>query len=110
MSDLHDQQGPPTDDFEDGYSKGWDEALTKPHLVPEYEALSDGERDCAVVLKWWQDLAISQGARAERAEDQTARLKEALEECNDLFHNENIRPNIYLFRVAAIISEALKDG
>jgi hypothetical protein len=31
-----------------------------------------GERDCAVVLKWWQDFAIAQGKRAETAEARAA--------------------------------------
>jgi hypothetical protein len=51
-----------------GTVEGWADYTNAPHLVPDREALSDGERDCAIVLKWWQDQFIAVGRRAERAE------------------------------------------
>ena len=46
-------------------------------LAPESEALPHGEREWPVVLDWWQRKTIEQGARAERAEDDTERLRAA---------------------------------
>jgi hypothetical protein len=67
-----------------GTVEGWADHTNAPHLVPEHEALSDGERDCAIVLKWWQDQLIAVGRRAELAEAALSggaeeRLRAALE-------------------------------
>ena len=37
------------------------------HLVPETEALPMGERDCSMVLAWWQEQARRAAIRAESA-------------------------------------------